>query len=290
MKKILVPVDFSATAENAADYATDLAHGIGARVELVNVFQMPEFSPAAASLVWPHEQYKLLEEDAKKALNKLVGKVEQKFKKAHHELDFKAEVFGRLLHGKIDQEVGKYFAECKMNLIVAGLNRADRLMKAFKGNITRKIIELKMPVLFIPSCCRFNNPKKIAFATDLTSSDISVLCTLAELAKPFNAEILIMHSDDANGPEISLQQIADFLQLVAGKVNYRNIYFRQVKSEQVKDGLDWIVENGQIDILTMVHRKHGFLHHLIKGSYTVDMSDHIQIPLLVLPPAYCIPV
>ncbi|AZI26759.1 hypothetical protein EA772_15970 [Pedobacter sp. G11] len=51
MKKILVPVDFSATAENAADYATDLAHGIGARVELLNVFQFPNF------LLLPHFWY-----------------------------------------------------------------------------------------------------------------------------------------------------------------------------------------------------------------------------------------
>ena len=104
-------------------------------VELLNVFQLPEFSPTAESMAWLEEEYKLIEEDAKKALQNLVEKVEGKFKKAHNELDFKAEVFGRLLHGEIDQEVGKYFAECKMNLIVAGLNRADRLMKAFMGRV-----------------------------------------------------------------------------------------------------------------------------------------------------------
>jgi len=291
MKRILVPVDFSATAENAADYATELAHGIGARVELLNVFQVPEFSPAAASLVWPQEEYKLIEEAAKKSLHKLIEKVEGKFKKAHQELDFKAEVFGRLLRGEVDQEMGKYFTECKMNLIVAGLNRADRLTKIFTGNVAKKIIELKLPVLFIPSGFRFGALKKIAFATDLDPSDISVLCTLAELAKPFKADILIMHSvNPKKATELSHKQIKDFLNQVANKVNYSNVYFRQVNSKQVKDGLDWIVENAQIDMLTMVHRKHGFFHHLLKGSYTINMSDHIQIPLLVLPTAYSVPI
>lgn len=291
MKKILVPVDFSATAENAADYATDLAHGIGARVELLNVFQVPEFSPAAASLVWPLEEYKLIEDDAKKALGKLVEKVEEKYKKAHHELGFKAEVFGKSVRGEVEQEVSKYFTECKMNLVVAGLNHADKLTKTLMGSVARKIIEEEIPVLLIPAGYRFKKPKKIAFATDFSHSDIPVLCTLAEFAKPFNADILITHTGHSKSePEGYKHTTEDFLNRVADRVNYRNIYHRHINSERIKDGLDWIVENGQIDILTMVHRKHGFFHRLLKGSYTLNMSDHIQIPLLVLPPSHNIPM
>ncbi|WP_412468663.1 universal stress protein [Pedobacter sp. KLB.chiD] len=266
-------------------------NGIGARVELVNVFQVPEFSPAAASLVWPQEEYKVLQEDAKKALSKLVEKVEEKFNKTHHELNFKAEVFGRLLRGEVDQEVGKYFAECKMNLIVAGLNHSDRLTKTLMGNIAKKIINLEWPVLLIPPGFRFTTPKKIAFATDLNPSDISVLGTLVEFARSFKADILIMHSDNTqNEPNRKNKQIAHFLNLVADKVDYRKIYYRHVNSERVKDGLDWIVENGQIDMLTMLPRKHSFFHHLLKGSYTANMSGHIPIPLLVLPAAHHIPI
>lgn len=264
MKKILVAVDFSAAAENAADYATNLAHGIGARVELLNVFQVPEFSPAAASLVWPLEEYKLIEQEAKKALNQLVEKVEEKYKMAHHEPGFKAEVFGRSVRGEVEQEVSKYFADCKMNLVVAGLNRADKLTKTLMGSVARKIIEQEIPVLLIPAGYRFKKPKKIAFATDFSHSDIPVLCTLAEFAKPFNADILITHTGNSQSdPRLHKQETEDFLNRVADRVNYRNIYHRHVNSERVQDGLNWIVENGQIDILAMVHRKHSFFHRLL---------------------------
>ncbi len=291
MKKILVPVDFSATAENAADYATDLAHGIGARVELLNVFQVPEFSPAAASLVWPLEEYNLIEDDAKKALEKLVERVEEKYKTAHHELGFKAEVFGRSVGGEVEQEVSKYFTECKMNLVVAGLNRADKLTKTLMGSVARKIIEEEMPVLLIPAGYRFKKPKKIAFATDFSHSDIPVLCALAEFAKPFSADILIMHTENSRSDSAdSRQKTEDFLNRVADRVNYRHIYHRHVNSEGIKEGLNWIVKNGQIDILAMVHRKHGFFYRLLNGSHTLNMSDHIQIPLLALPPEHKIPM
>ncbi|MGM9477208.1 universal stress protein [Pedobacter sp. GSP4] len=287
MKKILVPVDFSATAENAADYATDLAHGIGARVELLNIFQVPEFSPVAASLVWPIEEYKLIEDNAKKALGKMVERVEEKYKKAHHEPGFKAEVFGRLIRGEVGEEVGKYFTEGKMNLVVTGLNHADNLTKMFMGSAARKIIGQEIPVLLVPAGYRFKKPKKIAFATDFSHSDVPVLCALAEFAKPFSADILIMHTGHSAS---DLNQSADFLNRIADRVNYRHIYHRYVNSQGIKEGLDWIVENGQIDILAMVHRKHDFFYRLFNGSYTMNMSDHIPIPLLALPPEHKVPM
>ncbi|WP_316847680.1 universal stress protein [Pedobacter psychrodurus] len=291
MKKILVPVDFSATAENAADYATDLAHGIGARVELLNVFQVPEFSPVAASLVWPIEEYQLIEDDAKKALEKLVERVEEKYKKAHHEFGFKAEVFGRSVRGEVEQEVYKYFTEGKMNLVVAGLNPADKFTKILIGSVARKIIGQEIPVLLIPAGYRFKKPKKIAFATDFSHSDIPVLCALAEFAKPFDADILIMHTEDSiSNPIDAKQNTEDFLNRVADRVNYRHIYHRHLNSKGVREGLDWIVENGQIDILAMVHRKHSFFYRLLNGSHTLNLSNHIQIPLLTLPPEHKIPM
>ena len=291
MKKILVPVDFSATAENAADYATDLAQGMGARVELLNVFQVPEFSAAAASLVWPLEEYKLIEDDAKKAMNKLVERVEEKYKKAHHEPGFNAEVFGRSVRGEVEQEVGKYFTEGKMNLVVTGLNHADKLTKTLMGSVAREIIAQEIPVLLIPAGYRFKKPKKIAFATDFSHSDISVLCALAEFAKPFNADILIIHTENSKSDPADIKQnTEDFLNRVANRVNYRHIYHRHVNSEGINQGLDWIVENGQIDILAMVHRKHSFFYRMLNGSYTLNMSDHIQIPLLALPPEHKAPM
>jgi nucleotide-binding universal stress UspA family protein len=291
MKKILVPVDFSATAENAADYATHLAYNIGARIELLNVFRVPEVSPVASSLVWPAEEYSLMEEDAKKGLADLVVKVDEKYKTAYQDFSFKPEVFGRSVRGEVDDEVYKYFTACKMNLVVIGLNSASKLSKILIGSNARKMIAREIPLLLIPAAYQFKKPKKIAFATDFSHSDIPVLCALAEFAKPFNADILIVHTGNSQSdPAVSKQITEDFLNRVADRVNYRHIYHRHVNTEGIQEGLDWIIENGQIDILAMVHRKHSFFHRLLKGSYTLNMSDHIQIPLLVLPPEHNIPM
>jgi nucleotide-binding universal stress UspA family protein len=291
MKKILVPVDFSSTAENAANYATDLAFNIGARLELFHVFQLPMVSPVAASLVRLSEEYSQMEDDAKKTLEKLLHKIKKKYEAAYHDYSLKPEVYAKVVYGEVDDEVYKYFTECKMNLVVMGLNKASKFSKILIGSNARKMIERHIPLLLIPGAYLFKKPKKIAFATDFSHSDIPVLCALAEFAKPLNADILIMHTGHPASDQAGYKQkTEDFLNRVADRVNYRNIYHRQVNSERVKDGLDWIVENGQIDMLVMVHRKQGFFYRLFNGSYTLTMSDHIQIPLLVLPPEHRIPI
>ncbi|WP_293741893.1 universal stress protein [uncultured Pedobacter sp.] len=291
MKKILVPVDFSPTAENAANYATDLAYNIGARLELIHVFQLPIVPPLAASMVWPSEEYSQMEDDAKKALEKLLHKIEKRYEAAYKDYSLKPEVYSKLVYGEVDDEVGKVFTECKMNLVVIGLNSASKFSKIVVGSNARKMIEREIPLLLIPGGYQFKKLKKIAFATDFSHTDIPVLCSLAEFAKPFNADILIMHTGHpASEPAGYKQKTEDFLNRVADRVNYKNIYHRHVNSERVKDGLDWIVENGQIDMLVMVHRKQGFFYRLFNGSYTLTMSDHIQIPLLVLPPEHRIPM
>lgn len=289
MKKILVPVDFSPAAENAANYATDLAYNIGARLELFHVFQLPVVSPLAESLVWASEEYNQMEDDAKKALKKLLQEVEKKYEDTDHDYSLKPEVSVKFVRGEVDDEVYKYFTEFKMNLVVMGLNSASKFSKILVGSNARKMIERSIPLLLIPGGYPFKKPKKIAFATDFSHTDIPVLCALAEFAKPFNADILIMHTGHPASKGYK-QKTEEFLNRVSDRVNYKNIYHRHVNSEQVKDGLDWIVENGQIDMLVMVHRKQGFFYRLFNGSYTLTMSDHIPIPLLVLPPEHRIPM
>lgn len=291
MKKILVPVDFSPAAANAACYAVNLAYHNGAKVELLNVFQVPEIYPMEGTLVLPFEDYGDVENEAKNALGKLVDNVDRKFKNKYEESNFQPVVVGKSVCGEVDDEVRKYFMDGKMNLIIIGLNSASKLSKILVGSNARKLIAQEVPLMLIPSEYEFKKPKKVAFATDFSAGDIAVLSALAEFVKPFNTDILIMHTDNPNSNSaVGKQATKDFLNRVTDKVNYRNIYYRHINSERIEDGLDWIVENGQVDILAMVHRKHSFLHRLVKGSYTLNMSDHIQIPLLVLPPDHSIPM
>jgi nucleotide-binding universal stress UspA family protein len=70
---------------------------------------------------------------------------------------------------------------------------------------------------------------------------------------------------------------------LSDKADYPYIYYRLVKDDRTEKGLDWLCEHGQVDMLAMVHRPHGFFDGLLYGSYTQKMAAHISIPLLVFP-------
>ncbi len=74
------------------------------------------------------------------------------------------------------------------------------------------------------------------------------------------------------------------MKLVSNKVDYPNIYFREVISKSVDEGIDYVLTGSQVDMLVMVHRHHSFFQDLFMGSSTKRISDSIRIPLFVFPP------
>ena len=108
--------------------------------------------------------------------------------------------------------------------------------------------------------------------------------SLIPLAKLLNAEILVIHIQDEKKQSATFKKWLDeFLIEISNKANYPGIYYRIVKKINTEYGLDWLCENGQVDMLAMLHRPKGFLANLVSGSHTQKMANHIKIPLLVIP-------
>ena len=71
--------------------------------------------------------------------------------------------------------------------------------------------------------------------------------------------------------------------MVSSEINYKKIFYRTIKSKSVTNGLDWLADNEEIDLLVLVHRKRNFFQRLLEGSVTHRMANHLTKPLLVYP-------
>lgn len=287
MKMILIPTDFSLAAKNAARYAMHLAKEMHANIKLCNAVMVPVEVPLAAYVTVPLVTFEAMEEAAQGELKRTANKMA--------ELD-QIETASDTYHPVIDYEVGigsvsyvvtNLVHNYKVNLVVMGMTGASGVMHFLFGSNSRAMVEAtNFPVLFVPFDASYRKLNKIAFATDLSKADITVIHVLAGFARVFNAEILLVHiSDDApDGDSEFRKKIDEFLTEVTNKVNYHKIYYQHVLNERVGDGLDWLAEYGQIQILAMVHRKQNILYRLFKGSYTQRVRKQIEIPLMVFPP------
>jgi len=142
-KKILVPVDFSQGSKLAAVQAGSLAKGLGATLDLLNVWEVPSHLPADA-LIGPGPD----------SVGVLAAKV------ARHEMDtFSAQlraegvVLGETTcrHGGIAETIVETAKTGSYDLIAMGTHGRTGLPHLLIGSIAEKVVRLApCPVLTVP--------------------------------------------------------------------------------------------------------------------------------------------
>jgi nucleotide-binding universal stress UspA family protein len=281
MKTLLFPTDFSANARHAAEYGYRLAKQIKANIVLCNAVIVPAEMPQAGFVVWPMEEYDILMDGSADELKKL---------KAHLGQDkggFRPSISCINEVATVTDMVSGIIAKKKIDMVVMGTHGSSGLTSFILGNHTQIMIDgISKPLLLVPASAPTAPIKKIAFATDFKhpEKDLESIYDLVPLAKLLEAEILLTHIyDEKNQSPEFHKWVKQFLTDLSTKANYPHIYYRLVKNGHTENGLDWLCEHGQIDMLAMVHRPHSFFDNLIKGSHTQKMAAHITVPLLVFP-------
>lgn len=290
MKKILVPTDFSSSANNAARYAVRLATLLKKDITLCNAMLIPIEAPGAQQVPWPLEDYEAIKSDTTEQLKEASTRLQAKIAEqaAFFPEDFQPAVDYTSEVGPVTDVIRNVLDEHNASMVVMGMSGAGGLERFFIGSSSRDLIaKASFPVLLIPPGYVFGQIKTIAFATDLDKGDINILHSLACFAKTLDAEIRINHISDHKREHGEEKYKADaFMAELVKKVNYPKITYHLIKSIDVDHGLSWLDEHGQVDILTMVHRPHGFFTGLFSGSHTQRLARHVTLPLLVFPPEY----
>jgi nucleotide-binding universal stress UspA family protein len=288
MKKIAILTDFSEGAENAAMYGLKLAQHIGAGMVLYDSFIIPSATQMGTMVAWPMESFEDLHTESEKQLNQLSNKL--KTEVAGIPIgDFKPTIEVISKGGKLLNNLDDLLTDREIILLVIGNHKKGFSSLLTANHMSEMIDNITLPLLVVPDYSLFSPIKKIAFATDLSPGDIDDICSLAGVARFFNAEILVVHVTNTETSDKKDEEI--ILKEISSKANYPNIYYRSVKNSDVENGLDWMTQFGLIDMLAMVHRRKSFLGQIFHKSDTQRMAAHICMPLLIFPyPVHSLPV
>jgi nucleotide-binding universal stress UspA family protein len=281
MKKLLILTDFSTTATHAAEYGYQFAKQIKANIVLGNAIIIPAEVPQSGMVVWPLEESDVLLEDSENELKRLKAHIEQN----DHSEGFRPAITFTTEAATVTNAVDRFVKSQRIDLILMGTHHRGLLNSFLFGDHCKNVIDsTNTPLLLIPPKAKFAPIKKITFATDFKNpdDDLKFIHTLISLAKQLNAEILLAHIYDGKYQSPGFEHwIKNFLVQLADTANYPHIYYEMVKSADTEAGLDWLCEHGQVDLLAMVHRQHGFFDNLLHGSDTKKMAGQVGIPLLV---------
>lgn len=145
MRKILVPTDGSERAEQAADFAIELASAVGASLLFFNV--VDEIAPAYAYEIETGASLDIVEldEERRKYAESAVARMVDRAKAAG------ADTEGKVVEGHPWQEILKEADSSGADHIVMGSHGRRALAAAVLGNVTINVIHgSKIPVTVIP--------------------------------------------------------------------------------------------------------------------------------------------
>lgn len=272
IKNILIPVDFTEVSANAINYVKQLARKVNCKVVLLHSSKLVLVTNEVLDTI-----YTGLVDNTDLVNNKMDALIQQLN-------DSGIATDKKVVTGLLADDIKEAVAEFNIDLIVTGTNGAQGADAFFFETTSVTIFkEVTCPVLIIPANSTFRLIRKMMYATDFLENDVEELKNVCEIAKVFDAEVMISHiytdSDELNKKKIALDLLAVS---ISKSIEYKNISYKLLYNKNVHDGLEENIEKLYIDILCMAKRERSFFQTLFSKSNTKVMAYHTRVPLLVL--------
>jgi nucleotide-binding universal stress UspA family protein len=269
MKKILVPIDFSASSRTAEQYAGSLAKISGAEIYLLHVYL--EFIPAAIGPEpWMYTETEQHEKNRERVAR---------------EVRFIQENYGVEVHGEIEigytgDTISSIAKQLQADLIIMGM-KGENKNKVWGSATIKTIRKTEVPVLVIPEYFSFTAIKNIVLAVDFSEMVTGYsFKPLFQFIEQFDASLRVLHIDQIN-KELKVSEVPEKLQLGLALSKASYIYER-VESDDVEKGILTFIENHPTDLLVMMAHHHNIFDRITGDIHTDQLSFDLTIPLLIL--------
>lgn len=268
IKNILVPTDFSPCSVQALKYAMGIAKKFDAEIEVVHALSLT----IAYNEVTVPEAYNFTEVEAFAKFDEIKADLPE----------LNDLTYSFLVNTGATADVVAYEAQVKKaDLIVMGTEGASGMDAILFGTNAFNVINYAdCPILVIPDKTKIKDPKQIGLAADYHQiPERIVFEPLITMAKTYEANIQILNVSKQNW--ISNQQSQEAKKLEQYFKGVAHKYHFEIE-ENVEEGIKHFLERQDIDLLTIVKRKHGFFERMFRTDVLKNLVFHSEIPLLIV--------
>jgi nucleotide-binding universal stress UspA family protein len=279
MKRILVPTDFSPTAEKAFRFALDMAARVKGTVILYhnyvpveNVFVGTEETRKQYNIQNEANMLKRLQRLRKKVLGDVTGV-------SVSTIVDRSPLVGNLL---------KFAEYNQVDLVVMGTQGASGLRKTIIGSVAAQVVARSdLPVLLVPAKYELEEPKQFIFATSFLRTEKRALKLVEAMAKLYKADITVLHLlNICNSEAEKEKERADFdtyafsLQSV---FHEPNVQFQLIETTSVSETMETLDIRFPYDVMAMVRRRKNVLQSIFLKNFTKSMAYLTERLLLIVP-------
>ncbi len=272
MKTILVPTDFSKIAENAMDYAVEIAKVFKAKLILIHAYHIPVATTQMAAMLPLHEIERNIELDLKK------------LKKRIQKHSGKSQVVDCIhKYGFAVDEIRSFIQSNPIDLLIIGMQGAGYLTEKIMGNTASALLkEAGCPILAIDKMVKYKPIKTILFASDLRPVlDTNVYSLMTKIALLFKASISILHVSNFDHQKISVERDIEKTKLDRLLSDTPHAFY-DVTNDDIIEGINEFAKEKGLDIVVMLPRKHTLLGGFLNEPNVKRMIFNTKAPLLAL--------
>ena len=276
-KKILVPVDFSTCSENALAYAIQFAAKIEATIHVLNIARIDTEDTENPFMV-----ERIVEEKRKtirKSLHKLVIAAKNNASRFLEELP---NIETMIEIGSVSSMISEVAKKDKINFIIMGTQGENSVSDRLLGNTASTVVKkTPCPLIIIPEGASFQSSIMMGFASNLSSSDPFEIWRAIDLLKPIKpVAIHCVHFSEKH--QKWDDKLDKFRAFFSTNIPNLKINFHSYRTDDLVSDLNNFCVEYKINLMVMHRPSRSFWQALLKGSFTQEMSKHINVPLLIL--------
>lgn len=289
MRNILVPIDFSSHACQAAHYAVGLAKDLGVEVHLLHVNQLV-MPPMGDSMYGSTTPYVVMEpaikekrHEAKEAMLSLVAELEATVKQFHYH----GPIHQTILEGDSLEEITQWMKAHQPKVMLLGVTERTTLYRMFIGSVAGRLLrQSQVPVIAVPSGVKYRGLETVIFASDFDREDHELLLRsqmlLGKSVKHWHA----VHLCDDLEEQYFLDRDDDL------QARLREHLLQDEESDQLTvailsgetllEGIEKYAREHQASLVAFVTHHRNALARLLDPSVSAEALFHLRLPMLFL--------
>lgn len=274
MKSILVPTDFSTTANSAFEYAVGFAKQLKINsIVLLHCLQpvvsADPFYPLASSDI-----ISLKEIEA----NRLKDYASNAIKYLPETISISTE----LVVGNLETSIAEYCNKNEVSYIVMGITGGNKMEAKVIGSNTLSVSNsTDIPVIIIPNGCGFKHISKVTFLCDyIRLVDNLPEEKLATFLNDVNPILEVLHIDPNLKRESDINAIEKFyLNAIIHKYQPNYKYSNRADFEEAVNDL---VDDNNIQMIISISKEKTWLQKIFSPNNIKNLAFHTKVPLMVL--------
>lgn len=279
IKKILVPVDFSSSSENALRHAILFSDKLNGEITLLHVVNS-EMDDADNV---DDAKEKKVTENAIIGKQKLFSVTSRILSELVSSLSNVPTIHTEVERGKPSFVIDSYSKDKNFDFILMGTKDEHTVIDKIFGSVASNVVKsAPCSVFVIPDKAPYSEKIEMCYATDLSEVDPYEIWSTSKLLAPFNPNIQCVHFNENNQDKVTPIKMEELEEFFSENASDLKISFHEFSSDNKEESMLDFIAISETNLLVTFQPNRGVWEDILHKSFTKQMILEANIPLLVL--------